>query len=99
MGPRQKNLNLVECTDLVAFAHCKKGINFIDTAQMYETYLPIRKAMEKTGIRPVIASKSTASSYEGMEEAILEALSKLNISSIDIFLLHAARVDEKVFGE
>ncbi len=96
MGPRQKNLNLVECTDLVAFA-LQKGINFIDTAQMYETYLPIRKAMEKTGIRPVIASKSTASSYEGMEEAILEALSKLNISSIDIFLLHAARVDEKVF--
>ena len=96
MGPLQKDLPLEECTRVVETA-IKRGITFIDTAQMYKTYAPIREAIKRTGIRPVIASKSTASDYEGMREAIEEALEQLDVDCVDIFLLHAARADTEVF--
>ncbi len=98
MGPRQKNMSVEDCTAVVAAA-LEKGINFVDTAQMYETYAPIREAMKITGIRPVIASKSAAPDYNGMESAVNEALKQLDIDCMDIFLLHSARAGEKVFEE
>lgn len=96
MGPLQKNMDLESCTEVVAYA-LKKGINFVDTAQMYRTYDPIREAVKLTGINPVISTKSTASSYEEMEKAIDEALKSLDRNYIDIFFMHAARVDVDVF--
>jgi predicted aldo/keto reductase-like oxidoreductase len=96
MGPLQKNMTLVNCAKIVETA-LQKGISFVDTAQMYKTYAPIREAIKSTGIRPVIASKSTASDYEGMENAILEALEQLDVDFLDIFLLHAARMGTEVF--
>ncbi|MGB9813733.1 MAG: aldo/keto reductase [Thermovenabulum sp.] len=96
MGPLQKNMSVEDCTEVIAHA-LEKGINFIDTAQMYKTYDPIRKALKKTGKNPVISTKSTASSYEDMEKAVNEALEKLERNYIDIFFLHAARVETDVF--
>lgn len=96
MGPLQKNVSVEEGSDIIALA-LKEGINFIDTAQMYKTYPHIKKAVEKTGIRPVIATKSAATTYEEMEEAILEALKEMSLSHIDIFLLHAAKAKPDVF--
>jgi aryl-alcohol dehydrogenase-like predicted oxidoreductase/NAD-dependent dihydropyrimidine dehydrogenase PreA subunit len=98
MGPLQKNMPLEDCIRLVE-AVLEKGINFIDTAQMYQTYAPIREALKTTGIRPVIASKSAASDYDGMEKAINEALEQLGVDYVDIFLLHAARIGTQVFDE
>lgn len=98
MGPIQKNIPVEECSELVAMA-LRSGINFIDTAQMYKTYEPIRVGMDKTGIKPVIATKSAAKTYEDMEKAILEALASLDVDFIDIFLLHAARAGVEVFEE
>lgn len=98
MGPRQKNMKVEDSTKVVVTA-LEKGINFVDTAQMYETYEPIRKAMKLTGIKPVIASKSTASSFEDMDKAVNEALTQLDVDYIDIFHLHAARVGLNVFEE
>jgi aryl-alcohol dehydrogenase-like predicted oxidoreductase/NAD-dependent dihydropyrimidine dehydrogenase PreA subunit len=96
MGPIQKNLPVEEAAEIVAYA-LESGITFIDTAQMYRTYAPIKLAIEKTGVRPVIASKSTAASYEDMEKAIKEALDGMDIDYIDIFHLHAAKVNPDVF--
>jgi len=96
MGPRQKNMTIEDCTKVIVAA-LEKGINFVDTAQMYETYQPIREAMKITGIRPVITSKSVASTYEDMEKAVNEALEQLDIDYIDIFLLHAARESIDVY--
>jgi len=96
MGPLQKNLSVEESAEIIAYAlDC--GINFIDTAQVYRTYPPIKAAMEKTKLRPVIATKSTAVTYEEMEKAIIEALADLGIAYIDIFHIHAARADAEVF--
>lgn len=90
MGPMQKNVDTDKCAEIVALA-LNMGINFVDTAQAYRTYEPIKMAMDRTGIRPVIVSKSAQKTYEGMEQAVNEALDKLGIDYIDIFHLHAAR--------
>jgi aryl-alcohol dehydrogenase-like predicted oxidoreductase len=97
-GPLQKNVDVATCTSIVEKA-LESGINFIDTAQMYITYEPIKRAIKNTGIRPVIASKSTAKDYYGMQKAIDEALAQLGLDVIDIFHIHAARTDDKVFIE
>jgi predicted aldo/keto reductase-like oxidoreductase len=96
MGPLQKGMPLEECVKVVETA-LRKGITFIDTAQMYKTYAPIREAIKRTGIRPVLASKSAAPDFEGMQEAIEEALEQLDVDYVDIFLLHAVRADTEVF--
>ena len=96
MGPLQKNLSPIESAKVIELA-LNKGINFIDTAQMYKTYEPIAIAMKNTGIRPIIASKSNKKSYLEMEAAVNEALHSLNIEYIDIFHLHAAREGANVF--
>jgi uncharacterized protein len=96
MGPLQKNLAVEESAEIIAYA-LESGINFIDTAQVYKTYAPIKSALEKTKIRPVIASKSTAATYEEMEKAIIEALDSMGIDYVDIFHLHAAKVNPDVF--
>jgi len=95
MGPLQKNLTLETGAAIIARA-LKGGINFIDTAQLYGTYEPIRRALRATRIRPVLASKSMAPDYEGMRAAVEESLRALEIDDIDIFHLHAARVPEEV---
>ncbi|MFZ5352263.1 MAG: aldo/keto reductase [Bacillota bacterium] len=96
MGPLQKNLSIEENSQIIAHA-LSSGINFIDTAEMYRTYEPIALAMKKTGIRPIIASKSNKKTYEGMEAAVNEALLKLGVDYIDIFHLHAARERQNAF--
>lgn len=96
MGPLQKNMTAEESAVIIAYA-LENGVNFVDTAQMYKTYEPVKAAIEMTGIRPVIATKSTAASYEDMEKAIIEALKGMGIDYIDIFHLHAARVNLDVF--
>lgn len=98
MGPLQKNLSLAEGAALIAHA-LRSGIDFVDTAQSYRTYAPIREAIRAAGIRPAIATKSTAKTYEEMEKAIHEALAELAVDRIEIFHLHAARVGPEVFAE
>ena len=98
MGPLQKNVSPVECSEMLIKA-LQQGVNFVDTAQMYKTYKPIKMAMDKTGIRPVIATKSVVSAYDDMQKAVDEALSEFDVSYIDIFLLHAARAKDTVFED
>lgn len=96
IGPAQKNVPVAEAAEVMALG-LKSGITFFDTAQMYKTYEPLKIAMEKTGIRPVISTKSVAETYEDMDFAVREALEKLGVDYIDIFFIHAARVNPDVF--
>lgn len=100
MGPLQKDIPVAEGAGIILRA-LNGGINFIDTAQLYQTYEPIRLALKKTPFRPVIVSKAMASDYAGMKKAVTECLKALEVDYIDIFHLHAARVaeDENVFAE
>ena len=92
MGYTQLDLPLEEGAGLIRYA-MEKGINFFDTAQYYETYPYIREAIADLPAdeRPVICSKCLGSTYQDMEEAVQEALTELDLDTIDIFMLHEVR--------
>ena len=93
MGPLQADVAPAAGGELLLEA-MQNGVTFFDTAQMYRTYPHLRRALDNYHGEVVITSKSTAADYAGMEAAIQEALKELKRDYIDIFLLHAARVDE-----
>lgn len=91
IGRNQLHLPLQEGADIISYA-IHKGINFFDTAQYYQTYPYLQRALQELSPSQkedlVICSKSLTSSYKGMQEAITEALQSLQRDYIDIFLLH-----------
>lgn len=92
VGKTQLNLSIDEGAEVLRYA-LECGINFLDTAEYYETYPYIKKALQGTNFEPVIASKSLGHSYGDMKHAIEEARVALNRDMIDIFLLHEVRND------
>lgn len=87
IGPLQNNLALDEGADLLAYA-MHQGINFFDTAKIYNNYPYIKKALANSGLRPVITSKSYDYTYNGMKDSVEQALDEMGIDYIDIFMLH-----------
>jgi len=87
IGPLQANLPIEEGAGVIAEA-LKLGVNFIDTAQYYRTYSYIKRAIDITGIRPVIASKCYAYTREGAIDSLEKALFETGLDYIDIFMLH-----------
>ncbi|QUL98430.1 MAG: aldo/keto reductase [Candidatus Fermentithermobacillus carboniphilus] len=101
MGPNQFSLEPEKGGELIREG-ILNGINFLDTAQSYRTYPHIKFALDglkDAGSEVVIATKSAAKTYEEMEQAVEEARKALDRDVIDIFHLHAARVDAGVFKE
>jgi len=100
MGPLQKNLELTKCTDIVVKC-IENGINFIDTAQNYKTYGPIREALKKACKKNniVLSTKSAAKTYGEMKEAIHQAMDQMEVDRISIFHLHGARESVNIFED
>lgn len=90
MGPLQTNVSLAQGAEVI-LAAMQNGVNFFDTAQMYQTYAYLRRAMDNYHRDVIISSKSTAADYPTMEKAIIEGLHEVRRDYFDIFLLHAAR--------
>lgn len=92
MGPLQVGLSEEEGAEIILEA-LRRGVNFIDTAELYGTYGHIRKAIHGlSGIpgikQPVIASKSYAYSREGARDSLEKARRELDMDVLDIFLMH-----------
>jgi len=87
IGPLQKKLSVEDGARLLAYAY-QKGINFVDTAELYETYEYIRKSIQISGIRPVISTKSYAYDKKSAEFSLYKALKELDVDYIDLFMLH-----------
>lgn len=86
ISPLQKNLTLSEGLRVMKRAiDC--GINFIDTADLYETY-PFIKALLKDKKDLVIATKSYAYDISTAEASLERALRGIERDYVDIFLLH-----------
>lgn len=97
MGPLQANLSPEDGGKLLQKAY-QSGVNFIDTAELYGTYPHVRESMK--GIKEedvIIASKSLATDYKGMEASVLRCLKETGRSYIDIFHLHSAKSNADVF--
>jgi aryl-alcohol dehydrogenase-like predicted oxidoreductase len=87
VGPLQANLPVEEGARVIKHA-LEGGVTFLDTAEAYDTYPYIKKALQDTQVRPVIATKSYAYTREGMKESLERAREALGLKTIDIFLLH-----------
>ena len=88
MTPFQANLSIKEGAELIQYAY-KSGINFIDTAEIYDNYKYIKEALKGINRKDyVIATKTYAYSKELAKESLDLALKELNTDYIDIFLLH-----------
>ena len=95
IGPSQLALPIHEGAGVVRYA-IEKGVDFLDTAEYYETYPYIRLALDgltpsfSQGVLPppVISSKSLAKGYRDMQRAIDDCRVALNLDQIAIFLMH-----------
>jgi predicted aldo/keto reductase-like oxidoreductase len=89
IGPYHSNLSVDEGAELLAFAY-KQGINFWDTAELYETYPHINRALKLLNYPDdiIIASRSFARTYEEMKTSIDNCLNALELKTIAIFGLH-----------
>jgi aryl-alcohol dehydrogenase-like predicted oxidoreductase/NAD-dependent dihydropyrimidine dehydrogenase PreA subunit len=96
MGPLQADLPADKCISIISRA-IDLGVNFIDTAEIYQTQSYIGKAIPGRRNKVVLASKSTASDYDGLARSVERSLRELDTDYIDIYHLHAARIGEEVF--
>ena len=87
IGPLQSNRPLAEGTAIIRAA-LDKGVNFIDTAELYGTYPYIRAAIRDNRHNVIVASKSYAYTYEAMRSSVETACREIGRDYIDIFLLH-----------
>ena len=88
MTPFQANLSIEEGAYLIEYAY-DKGINFLDTAEIYDNYEYVKEALK--GIQReayVIASKTYAYTKAMAQNSLDLALKEINTDYIDIFLLH-----------
>ncbi len=98
VGPLQADLSPVEGGKVIREAF-DRGINFIDTAELYGTYPHIREALngfDRSKI--IISSKSYAYSVETAEKALKEAFSELKTDYIDLFMMHEQESEHTLRG-
>ena len=86
ISPMQRDFPPEKGAELMLYA-ADRGINLFDTAQLYDTYEPLRLALKK---RPdlIISTRSYAWDRPSAQEAFDDARRKLDIDVIPIFLMH-----------
>ena len=86
MGPFQRGLSAKEGAALLerAFSH---GVNFLDTAEIYETYPHVAEAVR---IKPdvIVCTKSYSYDAATAEVSFKKAVDGIGREYIDVFLLH-----------
>lgn len=88
MTKHQSDLEIDNATKLISLAH-EKGINFFDTAEIYDNYHMLAPAVKQLGRENfIITSKTYAYSKEGAQESLNLYLKELGTDYADIFLLH-----------
>lgn len=87
IGPLQRNMSVAQGASVIRAA-MERGVNFIDTAELYGTYDHIREASRGLADRPVVATKSYAYTAEGAAESVEKARRGLDMDVLDIFLMH-----------
>lgn len=98
MTPFQANLSVENGAYLIKYAY-DKGINFLDTAEIYDNYSYIREGIK--GIsreKYVLSTKSYAYTKELAQMSLEKALKEIGTDYIDIFLLHEQESEYTVKG-
>lgn len=97
ISPLQSNLDLKDGVRVIQEAF-DRGVNFIDTAELYDNYSYIREAIKGRRSNVIISTKSYAYSYEGARNSLEKALKELNTEYIDIFSLHEQENEHTLRG-
>ena len=89
VSPMQAALPLEQAAGVLSYAF-DRGITFVDTAQYYENYFILKRALElaRDPDRVVISTKTYAYTREQAAEAVEEARRETGRDVIDIFMLH-----------
>lgn len=89
IGPLQRGLAPIEGSKVIRRA-LELGVNFIDTAELYQTYDHIRLALEDFQLERqlVVTTKSYAYTREGMLHSLEKAQKGLGLDCIPVFMLH-----------
>lgn len=96
IGPLQKNKSLAESREIIACAlDC--GVNFFDTADLYNNYDHLRQAIEMRK-DAVIATKSYDYTKDGVRKSLNRALRELNRDYVDLYLLHEQESSKTIEG-
>ncbi|MGI5892199.1 MAG: aldo/keto reductase [Bacillota bacterium] len=95
IGPLCADMPVKDGSQIIKEA-LKRGINFFDTAQYYQTYPYLCEALKDWNEDVVIASKSYATTPKEMRNALEAARKELNRDRIEIFLLHEQRSDQDI---
>ncbi|MDO5713713.1 MAG: aldo/keto reductase [Tissierellia bacterium] len=98
MTPFQANLSVKDGAALICRGF-EKGINFVDTAEIYENYNYIKEALKSIPRKDlVIATKCYAYDEKGAEKSLKYALEELGVDYIDIMLLHEQESEHTLRG-
>jgi uncharacterized protein len=92
MGPLQAGLSAERGGQIIRYA-LERGVNLIDTAELYETYPHIRAALRGHAGECYLASKTHATDPALVRQHVERALRELGIERLDIVHVHAARVE------
>jgi len=87
IGPLQVNLNKEDGAKVILSA-LERGVNFIDTAELYGTYSHIREALKHWNKDVVISTKCYAYTREGAIQSVEKARKELDRDVLDIFMMH-----------
>lgn len=101
LGPFQKKYPVDKGAELIAEA-VKRGVNLLDTADLYETYPYIRRALEllpqEKREEIAVMSRSYDYTYQGMANSFQKALRETGLSRIQIFMLHEMESELTIKG-
>lgn len=97
IGPLQACLPEKEGAEVIVEA-MDRGVNFIDTAELYKTYHYIKRALKGRRSSIIISTKCYAYSEEGAEKSLMQALKELDTDYIDVFSLHEQESEHTIKG-
>lgn len=98
ISPLQRNFSFDKGAELIKYGF-DRGINFLDTAELYNNYTHINKFLKKIDREKfVIATKSYSYSNETAKESLEKALRELDTDYIDLFLLHEQESEHTIRG-
>lgn len=86
MAPMQQDMSPEKGAELLVYAY-EKGVNFLDTADLYDTYPHIRRALVDAPDY-IISTKAYCYDEQTTREALERAFRGLGRDYIDIFMLH-----------
>lgn len=96
LSPLQCNLSVSEGADLMRYAF-DQGINFLDTAELYDNYEHIGQAIQGYD-HIVVSTKCYAYDETSAQISYEKAVKSLNREYIDIFMLHEQESEHTLRG-